>query len=183
MIVPKPLSRKTAKAVEIILMVVVVVGAIIVAEDSEACPTFTPEQEDLLVKAHEYGKEYGYEYTLPAIVWKESFVGNFIVRINPKDGKHGSYGITHILLETAMYFESVDSSWMAKDYIVMRLMTDDEYALELAVIKLESIETTSWLTKWMRYNGNNPAYGDDILLRIESLRDCGVFDNSAIFNN
>ena len=179
----RPIHKEKARFIKVILLVLVIFGAWAAEKSYGACRDFTPEQQDALDLAHEYGKEYNLEWTLPAIVWKESFVGPYIIRINPNDGKHGSYGVTHILLETAMYFEGIESSWKAKAVIAPRLMSDDEYALAKAVEKLESIETTSYMTKWMRYNGGNPEYAEAIYRNVRDLQDCGYFDNRTIFNN
>lgn len=135
---------------------------------------FTTEQDRLLKMAASYGEPFNYHKTLPAIVLQESFVGNYIVRINPKDGKHGSYGITHILLSTAMWLEGEDNIWKAKSEIVDRLMTDDIYSLKLAVEKLDSVHEGNWMDTWAKYNGSK-KYAYKIRDNIRLLERCNYF--------
>lgn len=137
----------------------------------------TKEQSRLIAKASSYGSAFGYEKTLAAIVMQESFVGSYVVRVNPKDGSHGSYGITHILLDTAMWLEGIESSWKAKSYIVPKLIKDDLYALGLAVRKLDSIHQGDWIETWSAYNGGSYKYAISIRDNIRKLESCGYFSN------
>lgn len=137
---------------------------------------FTTEQDRLIKLAASYGESFGYRKTLPAIVMRESFVGSYVVRINPKDGKHGSYGITHILLSTAMWLEGEDNIWKAKSEIVDRLMTDDIYSLKLAVEKLDSVNKGNWMSTWASYNGGSKKYAYKIRDNIRLLERCGYFN-------
>ena len=139
---------------------------------------FTTEQDRLIKLASSYGEPFDLKKTLPAIVVQESFVGRYVVKINPQDGKLGSYGITHVLLETAMWLEGEKSSWRAKDVIAERLIKDDLYALQLAVKKLQSVQKSgkSWMQVWQSYNGNNPEYAKKIRSHIRHLESCGYFN-------
>ena len=138
---------------------------------------FTEEQSRLISKAASYGLSFGYKKTLAAIVVQESFVGKYVVRINPKDGEMGSYGITHILLETAMYLEGIDNKWYAKDVVVEELIKNDLYALGLAVKKLDSIHKGDWMQTWSRYNGGSTKYANSIKNNIRKLEHCGYFSD------
>lgn len=137
--------------------------------------SFTPEQTRLINLAASYGEPYDYKKTLAAIVVQESFVGEYVVRVNSGDGKYGSYGVTHILLESAMWLEGEDSSWKAKSKIVPRLINDDLYALQLAVKKLDTVNNGNWIETWNRYNGNSKTYGIKIRDHIRNLESCGFF--------
>ena len=138
---------------------------------------FTEEQSRLINKAASYGSAFGYKKTLAAIVVKESFVGKYVVKINPKDGRMGSYGITHILLDTAMYLEGVSNKWYAKDVIVEELITNDLYALGLAVKKLDSVNRGNWMQTWSKYNGGSTKYANSIKNNIRKLERCGYFSD------
>lgn len=148
----------------------------ITAQASECI--FTGEQERLLHLAASYGDAFNYRKTLPAIVMQESFVWKHVVRINPTDGKLGSYGITHILLDTAMWLEEVDSRWEALDKLTERLIKDDLYALQLAVKKLDSVHDPEkgWLSTWSAYNGGSRKYAESIRSNIRLLERCGYFN-------
>lgn len=138
---------------------------------------YTDEQSTLIKKAASYGSAFGYRKTLAAIVVQESFVGKYVIRINPKDGKHGSYGITHILLDTAMWLEGVESVWKAKDSIAELLIKDDLYALGLAVKKLDSVHKGNWMKTWSAYNGGSYKYAVNIRDNVRKLESCGYFSN------
>lgn len=150
-------------------------ASVALASSAHAC-TFTKEQDRLINLAASYGEPFNYQKTLAAIVVQESFVGQYVVRVNPKDGKHGSYGITHIMLDTAMWLEGVQSSWKAKARIAPRLMKDDIYALTLAKKKLDSIHKGDWMATWSKYNGGSKEYANKIKQHIRTLESCGYFD-------
>lgn len=136
---------------------------------------FTVAQDRLLKLAASYGEPFNYRKTLPAIAMRESFVGSRIVKINPTDGKLGSYGVTHILLSTAMWLEGVDSRWEALDKIAPKLLNDDLYALKLAVKKLDSVHKGNWMKTWEKYNGSR-KYAYKIRNNIRLLERCGYFN-------
>lgn len=148
-------------------------GLLSTSANASEC-TFTTEQDRLLKLAASYGEPFSYRKTLPAIVMQESFVGSYVVRINPNDGKHGSYGLTHILLETGMWLEGVDNIWKAKSEMVDRLMSDDLYSFKLAVKKLDSVHKGDWMETWKRYNGS-VEYAYKIRDNIRLLERCGYF--------
>lgn len=120
----------------------------------EQCRDYTPEQLSALALAHRVGKPHGLSYTLMAITERESFVGNYIIRVNPKDGKYGSYGISHIKLETAMWLEGVENQWKARAKIAPRLIVDDLYSLNLSLRKLETNANLGWADMVRSYNGS-----------------------------
>lgn len=145
------------------------------AQASDEC-NFTVEQDRLLHLAASYGGAFDYQKTLPAIVMQESFVWKHVVRVNPSDGNLGSYGITHILLDTAMWLENVDSRWEALDKLTERLIKDDIYALHLAVQKLDSVHKGNWMNTWSAYNGGSRKYAENIRDNIRLLSRCGYFN-------
>ena len=140
-----------------------------------SCPKYTQKQEEAIKLAYSVWKEYDLGYTLASIVIQESFVGPYIVKVNPRDGKYGSYGITHINLETAMWLEDVKSPWEAKQDLIPLLLTNDKVALQIAVSKLLLTEGEPWRTRWAKYNGRGPKaveYSTKIARHVRKLMTC-----------
>lgn len=148
--------------------------------ESSECQTFTEQQSRVLQLSYVIGEPEDLGYTLAAIAMQESFVGRYVVRINPKDGKSGSYGITHVLLETAMWLEGEKSIWKAKQDIVPKLLTDDVYSLRLSIKKLKSYSGTDWKGMVKAYNGSGKMadkYLDKIIKHVKMLKQCNYFED------
>lgn len=150
--------------------------------NASECRKYTQEQENLLHLAYEVGSHYDLGLTLAAIVQKESFVGDYIIRVNSQDGKYGSYGVTHILLETGMDLLGMKSSWEARATLVPRLINDDLFAMRMAIKKLLSVKTgesnIDWRNMVSRYNGGGPAarkYGNTVVGIVKSFKKCDTF--------
>ena len=141
------------------------------------CRNYTPEQMGVLTLAYSVGKPHNLQYTLMAIVERESFVGDHIIRVNSKDGKYGSYGISHINLETAMWVEGVKNQWQARAEIAPRLIGDDLYSLNLSLRKLEANANLGWTDMVRSYNGSvrSPKtleYLNGIRANIKKYKNC-----------
>lgn len=139
---------------------------------------FTPEQNALLHLSYAVGEPHDLGYTMAALTWKESFVGRHIVRINPSDGAHGSYGVTHILLTTAMYLTDVDSTWEAKAELAPRLMRDDIYTLHLSLRYLLNFSDRPYRKMVEKYNGSGKMaeeYADAVIKKVHVLQECKYF--------
>lgn len=140
------------------------------------CDNFTLEQQQILKMAYVIGAPYDRGFTLAGIVWRESFVGQYVVRVNSKDGDHGSYGIGQMMLTTAMELTDVDSTWQARAHLAPLLMSDDIFALHLSMRLLVKNGTeTNWRRSIRKYNGAGEAaekYADDVITRIRVLEDC-----------
>lgn len=142
---------------------------------SKECRTYTEEQQSVLNLAFEYGKLYGYEYTLAAIVTQESFIGDQVVRYHPNDP---STGITAIHFPTLRHLGGLNYWDAMKEGEV--LIKDDLLALHYAVKKLQSVHTTTYWNAWKRYNGSGKAaeqYANNINANIKQLKKCKVFTN------
>ena len=144
---------------------------------ARVCRNYTPEQMGALTLAYSVGKPHSLQYTLMAIVERESFVGDHIIRVNSKDGKYGSYGISHINLETAMWVEGVKNQWQARAEISPRLIVDDLYSLNLSLRKLEANANLGWTDMVRSYNGSvrSPKtldYLNGIRENIKKYKDC-----------
>lgn len=143
------------------------------ATSNEGCRVFTPEQLLLLDLSHKYGAQYSYEYTLPAIVWQESFVGSKVIRTNPGDP---SYGITHVTFGTLKWLSGKTHYAAAKE--AEMLVKDDMLALEYGIKKLETVHRTTYWAAWRDYNGRSPAgekYANRIQHKVRELQRCNVF--------
>jgi|TARA_R110000851_G_scaffold178790_1_gene325766 hypothetical protein len=143
----------------------------------EVCRNYTYEQNNLLQLAFDRGVGHDYAYTLAAIVQQESFIGDYVVRINPFD-KGGAYGITHITLSTAKDLTGA-GHWEGRKVVEM-LVKDDGYALDLAIKKLLKVQGRSktFFQLWGNYNGAGPAsrkYAGKILKHIQQFKRCKVF--------
>lgn len=122
------------------------------------CREYTDDQKAILRLSYSVGEPYDLGYTLASIVVQESFVGPYIVRINPSDGGYGSYGLGHVLLDWAMTYEGVDSSWEGKEILIPKLLTDDVYALNMALNHLLSNSHKGWKDMVISYNGSYTYY-------------------------
>lgn len=139
---------------------------------------FTEEQDKLLNLAISWGAPFDFEQTLPAIVMQESFVGDKVVKVNPDDGALGSYGVTHILLETGMWLEDKEfTRWEALE-LAEQLINDDDKAMELAVMKLQSVHKGNFFETWKNYNHSEYGgkYAVAVKENIRTLRECGYFN-------
>lgn len=146
------------------------------------CPKHTDEQKALLQLAYDTGKPHDLGYTLAAIVWREAFVGSYIVRVNGNDGKHGSFGITQVQLTTAMSLTKEDNIWRAKQNLVIRLMTDDLFSLHLSIKKLKKHRHKGFRGMWKAYNGRGPMadkYSEAIAQNVTVLQNCYKFEGEA----
>lgn len=145
---------------------------------STDCPSHTAEQEALIHRAYYTGLPYDLGYTLAAIVWQESFVWKYIVKVNPSDGEHGSYGVSHVTLEYAMEQEGYTSEWKAKQDLVPMLINNDQYSLAMSIKKLLEYGHRPWRGMVKKYNGTGAMaekYADSITEKVKSLRHCYEF--------
>ena len=131
-----------------------------------ACLSFTPEQAHTINTAQQLG-----DNVLAAVVWQESFLGGSVIRFNPKDGALGSYGVAHMQLTTAAQFVDV-----GREELVIKLMTDDLFALVLANNYLIGhINNRGLQAGVARYNGSGQAaqaYATKVLAKAEALATC-----------
>ena len=170
------------------------------AADDQKCREYSLEQKAVLETAYLFGRDIGYGYTLAAIAQQESFLGYAVIRINPydKDKRYmhqavrpaGSYGITHVLLTTAMQLDGMDpynpnDSLHALQYLTRTLQNDDAAALLYTTRKLEEVRrhyfgtgrplnSKEWHMIWGGYNSykDGKAYANSIAKIIKSFIRC-----------
>lgn len=153
--------------------------AILSPASAATCPEFSPELDRAVWMAHAVGDPHERGHTLAAIVWRESGgVVPYVIRINPGDGDHGSYGVTHMQLTTAMQLVGETNVWAAKDWLAPRLMEDDAFALGLSVRYLEQHADRDWHGQVAKWRGAGPLaeeYADDVTARANRLQACNYF--------
>ncbi len=113
----------------------------------------TAEQKEILHKAYNYGKEYNLGYTMAAIAWQESFVGNLIIPINLQDP---SAGIWHKNVYIALAESpNMENNGLSLNMMADKLIEDIEFAASLAIADLEHwkvLRNGRWLDIWASYN-------------------------------
>lgn len=142
------------------------------------CPRHTPEQESIIYNAYYSGLPYNLGYTLAAIAWQESFVWKYVVKVNPKDGEYGSYGVTHVTLEYAMEVFQYSSPWKAKQDLVPMMINSDNFTFNLSLKKLMRYNSLKWRAMVKRYNGTGEAaekYADSVSEKVKLLKQCYTF--------
>ena len=154
----------------VLLSLSVLVSSVSMAD----CRSYTQEQRDLLDMAYMKGGEYGYELTLSAIIEKESFLGNQVLRTNPNDP---SYGVAHISFDTLKWLSGKNHWDAIKE--AERVVKDDQLAMDYALQKLLSVRKTTYWNAWKSYNGSGKAaekYANDIQGIVRKFKRCNVFD-------
>lgn len=140
----------------------------------------TTEQKEVLYLAYSAGAEKGYGLTLAAIAWKESQFGKYMLNIT--DGKYGSYGPYHVLLEYTLIRHKVTTNW-GKSRLAEKLVYDMEFssseALDVLTYYHGRFKKKDKPWKWAvaAYNNGNKAlttskgkkYAEDIALRVVTL--------------
>lgn len=139
------------------------------------------KQKMVMYESYLYGLDHDLGYTLAAIAWKESKFG--LWPINVSDGKHGSFGPFHVLLESSSVRNGAVTDW-DKSRLAEKLVLDFQFAANEAISELLYWQRR-WENKdmnWSRtvasYNAGKAsinsdrglAYSKDILLRIKILK-------------
>ena len=141
----------------------------------------TTEQKEVLYLAYSAGAEKGYGLTLAAIAWKESRFGKYM--LNVTDGKYGSYGPYHVLLDYVLIRHKVTTNW-GKSRLAEKLLYDMEFssseALDVLTYYHDRFKNKDNPWRWAvaAYNNGNKAlttdkgkkYAEDIALRVVTLK-------------
>lgn len=142
---------------------------------ADDCPTFTHEQEWLLHAAYEMGKPHDWGYTLAAIVWQESFVGETIDLINSSDGEFGSYGPAHVQATTAADLDGLEQTpenWQA---MADMLLSDPIVGIHYGLRYLLRHSDRSYIGTIEKYNGTGERamiYGQTVYQKVQALMNC-----------
>lgn len=105
------------------------------------------DQRKVLVEAYIAGESNKLEKTLVAISWIESSLGERLENLS--DGKYGSYGRYHALMETVLDRHGMKADKSTRIAIAKKLKTDPNFA---------NSEVIAELTYWSKVhkNKNNP---------------------------
>lgn len=138
--------------------------------------TLSKQQVVDMMFAYAKGLPHDLGLTLAAIAWKES---NFnTIPVNVTDGKYGSYGMYHVMLDYAAKRHGAKSSF-TKNKLAARLLNDKHFASEEAIRVLRSFASKrcNLHCQIASYNGGTRglaiprarAYAEDIKLRVKAL--------------
>ena len=113
----------------------------------------TSEQKRILQFAYSYGKEHDFGFSMAAIAWQESFVGDEIVPINLQDP---SAGLWHKNINIALEeSDAIPNNGLRLNMMAKRLIDNLEFAASLAVSDLEhwkEVRNGNWIDIWASYN-------------------------------
>lgn len=140
------------------------------------------QQLEILVKSFVYGEKENFAYELTVIAWKESFFGRY--PINLEDGKYGSFGPYHVLLEHSMRRNKTRGTW-EKSRLAERLILDVAFSASDALIILKdfyirTVKLDNRIYKTLAmYNAGVKGYksnagiryAEDGILRIKVLKE------------
>lgn len=151
------------------------------------CPKFTSEQHNLIRLSYMVGSQHDdtvksitgghLGHTVAAIIWKESFIGNNVIRFS----NDPSFGIGQMKITTLFWLNGIDYTYANRDYhehkMMSDLLTNDLYAITQTYnyIKMLLIRHESVYMARMRYNGSGSAaraYSFDINDRVQLLIAC-----------
>ena len=177
----KLLKSKISKYILLLLLPVFLHSVEYDKKYLEELEKLTTEQKEVLYLAYSAGAEKGYGLTLAAIAWKESRFGKYM--LNVTDGKYGSYGPYHVLLEYTLIRHNVTSNW-GKSRLAEKLLYDMEFSSKEALDVLTYYHNrfkkkdNSWRWAVAAYNNGNKAlttdkgkkYAEDIALRVVTLK-------------
>lgn len=137
-------------------------------------------QKEVMMKAYVAGTTSGYGMLVPAIAWKESFFGKYMINVH--DGKYGSFGPYHVRLDTYAKYKNVINSFSIS-VLASQFVTDLEFSTRVAVEYLNMFSNHRHTTNTptfdtaAKYNGGGLGYKKlqsmryalDVLCRMKAL--------------
>lgn len=131
----------------------------------------TPYQYEVARKGYLHGLQSDLGYTVVAIMWQESKLG--LYKINTTDGKYGSYGVGHALID----YRGKHLSSFEKNQLAQKLIDSDDFAIQTIISDLETWKkhSKSWSQMVSRYNGGwkgNQRYVELIRNHVSRIKDC-----------
>lgn len=141
---------------------------------------FSSSQISVLKKSAVYGDLYDMKYTLPAIAWKESSAGKYLV--NPADP---SFGHFQILIDSAASRENI-TNIDDKVKLALKIKHSLELGASFAIRELlywKKVHKGNWDRIWASYNGGfnykkrmPREYALDIKEKIKYLKKCKIIN-------
>lgn len=174
------------KVVRLVLVMLMCCG-IAYAEDQDEINKYfrqlhhlSDSQLKIMVFSYKMGVEFDLGYSLAAIAWKESNFGLYLM--NLADGKLGSFGVYHILLEYAIARNKIKSNWDISRY-AERLVFDNELCANEAISELlfwkkyHKKHANVWRRMFASYNAGTfgidtekgRIYAEDAVNRVRAL--------------
>lgn len=140
--------------------------------------SFSNQEYKTMLQIMSYGIKDDLGYTLAAIAWKESMFGRW--NLNLSDGKKGSFGPFHILLEYSLRRNNVTNSW-GESRLAEKHLYDLEFTTNEAISILKdfkSRENCNLRCAIASYNAGNKGhtkqagqnYANEIFARISYLK-------------
>lgn len=140
--------------------------------------SLSKSQKKMLVTLYNYGKQFDLGYTIAAIAWKESNVGEYMLNINSRNNY--DCGMFQNNVKSVHSREGRKLTKYSADKTCQKLMVDINYALLHVTEELEywkNLYPDDFMKIWTSYNkgfNNSKAYTDeyalDILLRVKILQ-------------
>lgn len=172
-----------------IFFLLLVLSPVVVVADENKIQSYMKEldqlddnQRDVMIKAYLAGEPDNLGYSMVVIAWKESRFGKYMMNLS--DGKHGSFGVYHILLDYSLIRNNVTTAW-GRSRLAERLINDFEFAstealyvLKYYLARHKNKDVNKYYFMFTSYNGgtnalNNKqaqAYGQDSLLRLAAVQ-------------
>lgn len=140
----------------------------------------TKDQKRIMLYSYKVGEPEDLGYSLAAIAWKESMFGKYMM--NLADGKMGSYGVYHILLEYSIARARIKDEWGISRH-AEKLMYNLEFSANEALSELLfwrkhfAKYKSQWKSMFAAYNAGTAAlkskkgrqYAEDAILRVKAL--------------
>jgi len=146
-------TQKENKMKKIIITFMLIFGLVVNGLCASNFNDLNGKQKQLLQWAYEHGKEYNIGYTLAAIMWQESFVGDKIVKVNLQDP---SAGLWHKNVMYACKEHDIDPNGLNLNKMAQKLINDDEFAMLIAMADIMmwlEKRDGDWFSAWASYNG------------------------------
>jgi len=129
------------------------------------------EQKKVMVQAYEIGEPFDLEFTLIAIVWKESDFGKYPLNLESMD-----CGVTQINIYWYLKNHDLRTNYYNKSKFCAKLIKDNRLALFSAIdilLHFKKVHKGPWRKMVGSYNGGNKPnmkYAKDIAKRIQAIK-------------
>ena len=160
------------------------------AEQGDSYRSLTSEQKSLLNQAYHYGSKFDLGYSLAAIAWQESFVGDRVVYLNMQDP---SAGLWHKQINYALRYFDIKETGLEINRMAQHLIDNMDFAAALAVADVLywlDIHDDNWPRAWASYNAGynynskaGKAYSRQIVMKVKKLKFLHPFDDEAPSTN
>jgi len=144
----------------ILMLPLLLLGESSVQKELYRLKSYSDNQYRLLSLAYNKCKEYDLQYSCMAIMMQESDVGTYVLNLDSND-----FGVMQINLKNYYELLGIDShklNYWQKNKIISRLIRDDSYNIDIAIITLSyfrKVYGNNYMKIWGSYRGGyNPDY-------------------------